>query len=139
MRILLIEDNPGDVELLRLGFEESFEERGRHLIFDVRMDGRSGMTALTDAAQRATPPYQLVVLDLNLPVYSGFDLLAFIKQHERLRNLPTVVLTSSNRPAERARARALDADGYFLKPSSFEGYVALVGSLGQYLVPHARG
>ncbi len=136
MRVLLIEDNPGDVELLRLGFEESFEP-ARHLRFDVRADGRAGMTALCDAAQCATSPYQLIVLDLNLPVHSGFELLAFIKRHERLRNVPTVVLTSSDRPAERSRARALDADGYFLKPATFSGYVALVGSLGQYLVPSA--
>ena len=130
-RVLLIEDNPGDVELLRIGFDEG----RRQVALDVAGDGRTGLARLVDAARGVTPPWQLIVVDLNLPFYGGFELLAFIKRHERLRNVPAVVLTSSDRPAERVRARELDADGYFLKPTSFDGYATLIGALGQYLVP----
>lgn len=128
-RLLLVEDNPGDVELLRLAFEEA----GRHLEIESARDGREAMRLIDAASAAATPPYRLIILDLNVPIINGIELLARIKRDPRLAMVPTVILTSSSSPADRGTSERLQADAYLIKPISFGDYAAITNLLWGYL------
>src|SRR5262245_39700625 len=95
--ILLVEDNPGDVRLTQEAFRESKFLNNLHVV----SDGESAMSFLqrTDAHEKAPRP-DLVLLDLNLPIMSGRELLAEIKKDEGLRDIPVVILSSSDADAD---------------------------------------
>ena len=73
-----------------------------------------------------SPVPDLVFLDLNLPRLTGFDVLAEMRQDLRLQAIPTVVLTSSSSPSDRARSMALGASEYILKPTDFDRLMTAV-------------
>lgn len=118
MTILYVEDEPNDVLFMRLGFQ-ALNEGPR--LRDVQ-DGRTAMAYLLGEgvyADRAIHPLpQLVLLDLNLPSISGFDLLRWMRQEPSLKELPVVIFSSSGRPEDRSQAKELGADDYLLKPVS---------------------
>jgi CheY-like chemotaxis protein len=128
-RILLVEDNPGDVELLRQAFEEA-----RHTIEIVAAsDGRRAMRLLNEAAALPEQPYGIIILDLQVPFINGLELLKRIKGDERLKNVPTVVLTSSSNPADREQSQALQPSAYLIKPQSIGDYAAITRVLWSHL------
>lgn len=120
--ILLAEDNPADIELLKIAFEDA----GTAVVIDNVSNGREAKNRLL---QMATPDLQLIVLDLNLPSISGLDLLDLIKHDPKWIGVPTVMLTSSNRQQDRDRAFALNVDAYLVKPGDFSGYKSIVAEL----------
>ena len=87
LQILLVEDNPADVEIARLLLERS---RLRHEL-QVARDGQEAV----DLLSQETPP-DLILLDIHLPKKNGHEVLAELKEHPDLRNIPVVVLTISN-------------------------------------------
>jgi chemotaxis family two-component system response regulator Rcp1 len=122
MNILLVEDNPADVRLVREACAEAGVSAALHWVAD-------GVAALDflrrgGLAEAALP--DLVLLDLNLPGLGGQELLAEIKGDPALATVPVVVLTSSA-----ARRDVLDcyrghANAYMVKPTDFDAYLALV-------------
>ncbi len=128
-RLLLVEDNPGDVELLRLAFEEA----GREVEIITARDGREAIRLLDQAAEPGGPTYGIIVLDLNVPIVNGIELLARIKSDPRLRGLPTVVLTSSASPVDRGTSERLQANAYLIKPISFGDYAAITKLLWSHI------
>ncbi len=116
-RILLVEDNPGDV----LVFREALMNRDLAYELVVAQDGEKAISLLEDAAARAGGSgLDLVVLDVNLPRRSGQEVLRRMRSNSALAGIPVVVLTSSASPADRANAAASGADLYVQKSSDLD-------------------
>jgi len=121
----MVEDNPYDVDLLHLAMDE--------------MDVRAFVHAVEDATKtfelihslRMMPA--LIILDLNLPLVRGDDLLRRIRSDERGKNIPVVMFTSSNTATDIEECLQLGACAYKTKPDSFDGYLEFAGSLRPFL------
>ena len=130
--ILLVEDNPDDVELTRLAFEES--KIANKLV--VVSDGAAALDYLFAKGRYADrDPAQLpsiVLLDLNLPKVDGREVLQAIRANEATRTLPVVVLTTSAEPFDVEASYALGVNSYIQKPVDFEQFVWAVKQVGLY-------
>lgn len=107
--ILLVEDSETDIEIIREAFGE-LKTGDDTVALHVAKDGEEAMSFLRRSAA------DLVILDINLPKKTGFEVLAEIKGDPVLRHLPIVILTTSNRPDDRRRAYAEGAASYIVKP-----------------------
>jgi CheY-like chemotaxis protein len=124
--ILLVEDNPDDVDLTR----EAFRELGATSRFHVVENGTEAIAFLRhEGPYGAAPTPDLVLLDINLPRRSGHEVLEAIKRDPLLRGIPVVMLTSSAAEADVARSRALGADGYVAKPVDLDDYLRVVRTI----------
>lgn len=130
--ILLVEDNPDDEELTLRAF------RKNNMKNDV-MVVRDGVEALDYLF--ATGKYegrdvvdlpQVTLLDLNLPKLSGLEVLRRIREHERTRALPVVILTSSREERDLVEGYRLGCNSYVRKPVNFESFVEASRQLGLY-------
>ncbi len=127
--ILHVEDDPNDTLLL----EHACRQAG--IVFDLQavndgdqaMDYLRGANAFSDRKKHPMP--KLILLDLKMPRVSGFDVLAWLRADAAFRQLPVVVLTSSNHDADIKRAYDLGAKSYLVKPVGFEALVELVKTL----------
>ncbi len=129
-QVLLIEDNPGDVDLAKI----AFEAEGVVADFQVARNGSEALAMLRSVmASSSVFRPDLVLLDLNIPMVDGREVLAFIKSHEVLRDIPTVVLTSSCADGDRERCAELGADDYVCKPNSLEQLLAMMKQLERWL------
>lgn len=130
--ILLVEDNPDDVELTRIAFAES----GLDTRLDVVRDGPEALDYLfARGAYADRDPARLpaiVLLDLNLPKLDGREVLQAIRGNEATRKLPVVVLTTSTEPFDVEASYALGANSYIRKPVDFEQFVWAVKQVGLY-------
>lgn len=126
--ILIVEDNPGDVRLIKEAFKTSSI---KPTLYFAR-DGLEATRFLETRMQDGFP--HLMVLDLNLPKKSGFQVLQFVKRHEMLKRIPVIVLSSSQSPEDVARAYDLHANCYLTKPVTFESFIAVVQALEYFWV-----
>ena len=129
MDVLLVEDNPDDVELTLRSLKKA------RLVNPVRI-ARDGAEALDllfggDGTRAAAVP-KVVLLDLKLPRVGGLEVLERIRADARTKSLPVVVLTSSREEPDVRRAYELGANSYIVKPVEFEKFVAAVGEVGLY-------
>lgn len=133
--VLLVEDNPADVQLA----EEALQESSARINLNVVPDG----AAAIDYLERRGPfvfavrPH-LILLDLNLPVLDGRQVLRRIKRHDDLKMIPVVVLTSSDAEEDIAVAYQLHANCYVTKPSGFDAFVDLMRSVENFWISVAR-
>jgi two-component system response regulator len=130
--ILLVEDNPDDVELTRIAFSEAqLDSR-----LEVVRDGVEALDYLfARGAHAGRDPAKLpsiVLLDLNLPKVDGREVLQAIRANEATRSLPVVVLTTSTEPFDVDASYALGANSYIRKPVDFEQFVWAVKQVGLY-------
>jgi CheY-like chemotaxis protein len=129
IRILLVEDNPGDADLTK----ETLEAGKLHLEISVAVDGVEAV-----AYMLRKPPYadaelpDLVLLDLNLPKMSGQEVLAEIKQHAALREIPVVILTSSDAEQDIVKSYQLGANCYVTKPVGLVAFQTIVQSIENF-------
>lgn len=130
--ILLVEDNPDDVELTRIAFEEAKVANLLHVV----SDGAEALDYLfargKHAGRAAAPLPSLVLLDLNLPKVDGREVLQAIRGNEATRKLPVVVLTTSAEPFDIDATYALGVNSYIRKPVDFEQFVWAVKQVGLY-------
>jgi CheY-like chemotaxis protein len=130
--ILLVEDNPDDVELTRIAFDEA--KVANRLV--VVRDGAEALDYLFARGMHAgRDPDDLpsiVLLDLNLPRVDGREVLQAIRENPRTRSLPVVVLTTSTEPFDLESAYALGVNIYIQKPVDFERFVWAVKQVGLY-------
>ena len=130
--ILLVEDNPDDVELTRLAFAEA---GGAHRLHAVG-DGAEALDYLLARGRHADRDGAdlpaLVLLDLNLPRLDGREVLQAIRADPATRALQVVVLTTSAEPRDVDQAYALGANSYIQKPVEFERFVEAVRQIGRY-------
>ena len=121
--VLVVEDNPGDVRLIK----EALNTSSIKPILYFARDGLEATRFLETRMQDGLP--HLMVLDLNLPKKSGFQVLQFVKCHEMLKRIPVIVLSSSQSPEDVAKAYDLHANCYLTKPANLEAYIAVVQAL----------
>ena len=130
--ILLVEDNPDDVELTRIAFEEAKVAN----LLRVVGDGAEALDYLFARGKHADRDPanlpSLVLLDLNLPLLDGREVLQAIRAEDATRRLPVVVLTTSAEPFDVEQAYALGANSYIQKPVDFERFVDVVRQIGLY-------
>jgi len=124
--ILYVEDEESDVMLLRHVFERADIPNPLQAVKDGKLakDYLAGNAPFDDRGQHPLPG--LVLLDLNLPYWSGFEVLEWIRQQPQLRRLPVVIFSSSNRPDDIARAYDAGANGYLVKPNALADLKSLV-------------
>jgi CheY-like chemotaxis protein len=131
MRIFLAEDNPADVYLLReaLGVDQDTQ-----LELLVVQDGEEALDFVYRRGKFASLPNpDLVVLDLNLPKSDGNDVLKAIRETDEFRDVPVVILTSSDSPKDRDAAERLGANGYITKPSDLDEFLSLGDQLRAFV------
>ena len=130
-KILLVEDNPDDVELtLRALREHNLANRVK-----VVSDGVEALEYLRPDEADHLPPDgypRLVLLDLKLPRVGGLEVLKKLKESPRTRTIPVVVLTSSREESDLVQSYDLGANSYIVKPVDFDQFVHAVSELGLY-------
>jgi CheY-like chemotaxis protein len=126
VRVLVIEDNVDDSELLLRQLEKS--GMASHVKFIS--DGREALDFLTvDAVASGTSELIAILLDLRLPSVSGIEILRRIRQHDRLQSLPVIVMTSSNDPQDLEECRRLNVTHYVSKPITFASFSKAVADV----------
>lgn len=123
-RILLVEDNPSDVELI----STAFEEVGVQAEFINFRDGDEAIAGIRQMVQDHNLPH-LVLLDLNLPRTSGHQVLVSMRAMAECAGVPVVVLSTSNHPHDRSRCLADGANDYKVKPPHFSELLELAQQL----------
>lgn len=132
--ILLVEDNPSDLEL-------TLRTLRRNRIagqIDVARDGAEALDYLLGAEPGAAEPDgvehqpKLILLDLKLPKVDGLDVLRRVKAHPRTRRIPIVVLTSSREERDIVESYEFGVNSYIVKPVDFEEFVDAVRQVGLY-------
>ena len=135
MEVLLIEDSPGDVRLTQEVFRDA--NMGVHL--SVASDGVEAMAFLRrEGAHADAPRPDLILLDLNLPRMDGREVLVQIKADERLKAIPTVILTTSETEADICKSYQLQANCYLCKPVQLEAFESLVRSVNDFWLTKAK-
>ena len=120
--ILLAEDNPADVYLIR----EALREHGVDCTLRVASDGKDVLRIISPEQPDAeAQPLGLIILDLNLPRHDGIEILQRLRETPELAHVPVVVLTSSDSPRDRLIANQLGATCYLRKPSSLDQFLSL--------------
>lgn len=127
--ILLVEDNPHDLELTLIALERS--QLANEVI--VVRDGAEALDYLfrrNTYAQRLDGNPAVLLLDLKLPKIDGLQVLEAIRQSEELRSIPVVMLTSSREEPDLSRAYQLGVNAYVVKPVEFKEFVSAISDLG---------
>jgi CheY-like chemotaxis protein len=123
LRILLVEDNPGDVRLTQEALKSG------KILYDLQVvrDGVQAMDFL-----RKNPPYadvvtpDLILLDLNIPRKNGQEVLREVKEDAQLKHIPVVILTTSSAEQDISETYSKDANCYITKPFDFEQFTNVI-------------
>jgi two-component system, chemotaxis family, response regulator Rcp1 len=129
IRVLLVEDNPGDADLTR----EWLESSKLQIDLTVAVNGTQAVDMLHQRgpfASRPTP--DLILLDLNLPGLDGRAVLADIKKDQELKHIPVCVLTSSSAEKDVIESYGLGANSYVVKPIDFKTFQGIVRSVESF-------
>jgi CheY-like chemotaxis protein len=132
IEVLLVEDNPDDTELTIHALAEG--NKSLHLLH--LKDGVEALDFLfarkNYKTQKNQADLKLVLLDLKLPKLDGLEVLRKVREDERTRKLPVVILTSSREKRDIAEAYKLGVNSYVVKPVGFDNYVKTLSSLAFY-------
>lgn len=135
IQVLLVEDDAGDVLMTREAFEDNKVANTLHVVGD----GVAAMEFLRKEGEYAdSPTPDLVLLDLNLPRMDGREVLAAVKADATLRQIPIVVLTTSEAEEDVLRSYALHANAYVTKPVDFERFIEVVRKIDEFFVSVVR-
>ncbi|MGK7888441.1 MAG: response regulator [Leptolyngbyaceae cyanobacterium] len=128
-KILLVEDDPNDLELIRLAFDE--HNFVNHM--DIAEDGEQALTYLHGNEDHPPQPLpKLVLLDLRLPRVDGIEVLQRIRQHPRTQQMIVVIMTSSAEDQDLRACYALGANSYIVKPLDFQQFIDVSRQIGFY-------
>lgn len=125
--ILLVEDNPLDVDLTIRAFKSS------NLVnpIEVARDGEEALKYIKKWDDGAAIPV-VILLDLKLPKVDGLDVLKTLKQHTIYKTIPIVVLTSSSENSDIKSAYKLGVNSYIVKPVNFDNFLKVAGQIELY-------
>jgi len=130
--VLLVEDNPDDTELTTHALTEG--NKALHLLH--LKDGVEALNFIfnkkSEENRKIQNTLRVVLLDLKLPRLDGLEVLRKIREDERTRTLPVVILTSSREKRDIAEAYKLGVNSYVVKPVGFDSYVKTISSLAVY-------
>jgi CheY-like chemotaxis protein len=122
VELLVVDDNPGDLALIR----ESFRECPVRVRITPVLDAERAFDVIDDL--RGNSP-DFIILDLNLPRIDGFEVLRRIRTNRRVGSVPVVVMSSSTMPDDVYRAYDLHASAYITKPSNLDTYFEIARSI----------
>lgn len=132
MEVLLVEDNPNDIELALYAFaQHKFTNP-----FVIARDGEEALEylfcdgKLAEKTDRNNPC--VILLDLKLPKVDGLEVLKIIKSHEKTCMIPVIILTSSNEEIDLIKSYQLGVNSYIIKPVDFDQFVDAMGCLVKY-------
>lgn len=129
-RILLVEDNPNDIEITRRALEKGQVKNE----LTIARDGQEAIDLLFGhAGARASLP-GLILLDLNLPRVDGREVLSRIKTDPELRRIPVIVLTTSTREEDVVRSYDLGVNTFISKPVRFEDFIKVITAIQEYWI-----
>ncbi len=130
--ILLVEDDPGHAVLI----EKNLRRAGIANTIVAVDDGQKAVNFLLNGDGRKNGEHQeplVILLDLNLPVLDGYQVLKIIKDNEHTRQIPVVILTTTDNPAEVARCYELGCNVYVTKPVEYDAFSKAIQNLGLLL------
>jgi CheY-like chemotaxis protein len=128
LKILLVEDSPSDVRLIR----EALKETPLPVQISVARDGIEAMEHLNRSQSGAASRPDLILLDLNLPRKNGREVLAEVKASPDLKQIPVLVMTSSQADEDIVQAYSLNANCYITKPGDLQEYVNVVRAIEDF-------
>ena len=129
IEILLIEDNPGDVDLTKEALQEAKVRNRLHVVDD----GAKAVDFLYKRGEYADVPRpDIILLDLNLPKKDGRQVLEEIKADPQLAEIPVVILTTSQAEEDILRSYQLHANCYITKPVDFKQFMHVVKSIEEF-------
>jgi CheY-like chemotaxis protein len=129
VEILLVEDNPGDVRLTREALKEGKVYNNLHWA----KDGVEALEFLRQEGRHAKAPRpDIILLDLNLPKKDGREVLAVIKGDRRFKQIPVVILTTSEAEEDVLKSYELHANCYVTKPVDLEKFIQVVQSIDRF-------
>lgn len=129
INILLVEDSPADVNMMRETLEESDVDATLHVV----SDGEEAMAFLHRQGKFAAAPRpDLVLLDIGLPKKNGLEVLSEIKGDPALRRIPVIILTTSKAEEDILKSYDLHANSYITKPVHLDGFLQLVRLLKEF-------
>ncbi|MFC2102183.1 response regulator [Bacteroidota bacterium] len=130
--ILLIEDNPNDVELTLLALQSSKLANK----IEVLRDGEEALDYLfgkgTFSSRDKSDLPRMILLDLKLPKVSGIEVLEKIKSDDHLRLVPVVVLTTSKEERDLVQSYHLGVNSYIVKPVDYQMFISVISEISQY-------
>ena len=128
VEILMVEDNAGDIRLMREALKCQ-----RRLNIHVVKDGIQALRYLHREREfKDAPRPDLILLDLDLPTKDGREVLAEIKEDDKLKCIPVVVLTTSDAPEDVLSVYERHANCYIRKPIDLEKFDAIIGAIGLF-------
>ena len=140
VKVLLAEDNPADVELTREAFRASLPVTA----MEVVEDGEEAINYLKRQGKFAEAEQpELIILDINLPKVRGDEVLKIIKAEKSLKQIPVIIMTSSQAPKDITEAYNLHANCFITKPVNVEDFLSIVNKTADFwlhvakLPPHA--
>jgi two-component system, response regulator len=130
IKILLVEDNPDDVELTLRAFKK--HNLANHIT--VARDGENALNIIFQRGKESAGGQRpdLILLDLNLPMVDGMEVLRQIKENPKTKVIPVIILTSSKEENDLSESYRLGANSYIRKPVNFEKFTEVVMQLGLY-------
>lgn len=132
IEILLVEDNPNDVELTLHAFKKNHIKNPVH----IARDGAEALDFIfcrgAYAQRDPNSPPRLILLDLKLPKVDGLEVLEQLKSDPQTCSIPVVILTSSREEADIVKSYQLGVNSYIVKPVDLEQFVQATGQLGMY-------
>ncbi len=129
-RILLVEDNPNDIEITRRALERGQVKNE----LTVARDGQEALDILFQKVAGDGSLPGLILLDLNLPKVDGREVLSRIKTHPQLKRIPVIVLTTSTREEDIVRTYDLGVNTFISKPVRFEDFIKVVSAIQEYWI-----
>jgi DNA-binding response OmpR family regulator len=121
VKVLIVEDNPGDVVLVR----EALTQAQVAFELTVQDDGESMLHLVEALEQQGGPFPDVVVLDLNLPRVGGLQLLARMRKSAAWSAVPVIIASSAGAPSDRQAAAKLGISDYFRKPADLEQFMEI--------------
>ncbi|RLK58806.1 response regulator [Actinokineospora cianjurensis] len=133
--VLVVEDDEGDVLMIR----EAFEQHGQRTRLHVVNDGADAVAFLRrEGGFEDAPRPRLVLLDLNMPRMDGREVLAQVKADPALASIPVVVLTTSAAHDDVVSSYSLHANAYVTKPVDFDEFMTAVGKVDEFFSATVR-
>ena len=133
--VLLVEDSPGDIRLT----QEAFRAANSDIRLHVAMDGVEALAFLAQEGEHSNAPRpDLILLDLNLPKKDGREVLKHIRADEKLKSIPTVILTTSDAVNDINQSYKLQANSYLSKPVQLDKFESIVRSINDFWFETAK-
>lgn len=129
VQILLVEDNPADINMM----QETLEDSRIANVLHVVTDGEDAMEFLRREGRFAAAPRpDIVLLDIGLPRKNGLEVLSEIKSDPILKRIPVIILTTSKAEEDILKSYELHANSYITKPVNLDGFLQVVKSIEEF-------